>query len=202
MSTDKVMEREQRGLPPGACCIDRDILRAFFSNRTCHHAPGSGRVIDLSSDFFQLGSFVDWLAPQRDHFLEQKRQFDDVLKDMIPKLRAKNKKNPRWLDQVMPQHQFSSARAATFYYFGLIRDLIQDKGHQIKDGDAMDFHHAVMACAFANFAALDKHWKGRITNLPKPNRAPRIYYQPELATMVADIESGLLQLKNAAAVQP
>jgi hypothetical protein len=65
----------------------------------------------------------------------------------------------------------------------------------------MDFHHAVMACAFANFAALDKHWKRRIANLPKPNRTPRVYYEPVLAAMVADIESGLSQLRNASAMR-
>jgi len=53
-----------------------------------------------------------------------------------------------------------------------------------------------MASAYANFAALDKHWKRRIANLPKPNSLARIYYEPELALMIADVESGLLQLKS------
>ncbi|MGB6676291.1 MAG: hypothetical protein WBE44_06355 [Terriglobales bacterium] len=201
MLADKVMAREERGLPPDACCIDKDLIRAFFSNRTCAHTPGSGRIIDLSSDFFQLGAFVDWLAPQRNHFLEQKRRFDELLKDYILKLRAKHKEKPDWLDQIMPQPQFSPAKAATFAYWGLLRGLIRDRGHQVKDGDAMDFHHAVMACGFANFAALDKHWKSRVANLPKPNRTPRIYYEPELTAMVADIESGLSQLRNSSAMR-
>ena len=166
MSTEEVMKREQEGLPPGACCFAEDVLRAFFSNRTCDHTPGSGRIIDLSRDFFQLGAFVDWLAPQRDHFLEQKRQFDEILKDMIFKLRAKHKKNSGWLDQALPQPQFDPSRAATFAFVGLLRGLIGDSGHQVKDGDAMDFHHAVMSCAFANFAALDKHWKIGSGGLP------------------------------------
>jgi len=199
MSVDEVMRREQQGLPPDACCLDKDLLRAFFSNRTCEHTPGSGKIIDLSADFFRLGVFIDWLVPQRDYFLEQRRQFDATLKDYIYKLRAKHKKNPRWLDQALPQPQFSPSGAATFAYFGLLRGLIRDSGHQVKDGDAMDFHHAVMAFAFANFAALDKSWKGRIANLPRPNRTPRVYYEPELADMVADIESGLSQLKKASA---
>jgi len=201
MSTDEVMSREKRGLAPGACCIDEDVLRAFFSNRTCGHTPGSGKIIDLSHEFFQLGAFVDWLAPQRNYFLEQRRQFDELLKDYIHKLRARHKEKPSWLDQVLPQPQFSPSRAATFAYFGLLRGLIYDRGRQVKDGDAMDFHHAVMACAFANFAALDKHWKTRVANLPKPSRTPRIYYEPELAAMVADIESGLSQLKKASAMR-
>jgi hypothetical protein len=198
MSLDEVMAREQQGLSPGACCIDEDLLRAFFSNRTCKHTPGSGRVIDLSESFFQLGAFVDWLAPQRNYFLGQRTIFDDMLQEKIPLLRAKHKQNPGWLDRAMPEPLFHPSRAATFAHWCLMRDLICDSGYQVKKGDAMDFHHAVMACAFANFAALDKHWKRRIVNLPKPNRTPRIYYEPELAAMVADIESALLQLRNRA----
>lgn len=200
MSLDEVMKREQQGLSPGACCIDEALLRAFFSNRTCKHTPGSGRVIDLSETFFQLGAFVDWLAPQRDYFLDQRRIFDDMLQEKIPLLRAKHKQNPGWLDRAMPEPRFHPSNAATFAYWCFMRDLICDSGYQVKSGDAMDFHHAVMACAFASFAALDKHWKRRIANLPRPNRAPRIYYEPELSGMVADIESGLSQLRNAAAV--
>lgn len=200
MSLDEVMKREQQGLPPGACCVDEDLIRAFFSNRTCEHAPGSGRVIDLSGAFFQLGAFVDWLAPQRKYFLDQRRIFDDALREKIPLLRAKHKQNRGWLDRAMPEPQFHPSRAATFAYWSFMRDLVRDSGYQIKKGDAMDFHHAVMAFAFANFAAVDKNWKRRIANLPKPRRTPRIYYEPELAAVVADIESGLSQLRNASAV--
>jgi hypothetical protein len=103
MSVDEVMRREEQGLPPGGCCIAEDLVRAFFSNRTSEHAPGSGRIIDLSDNFFRLGAFIDWLAPQRDYFLEQRHQFDASLKDYIYKLRDKHKKNPQWLDHVMPQ---------------------------------------------------------------------------------------------------
>lgn len=200
MSLDEVMKREQQGLSPGACCIDEDLLRAFFSNRTCKDTPGSGRVIDLSSTFFQLGAFVDWLAPQRNYFLDQRRIFDDMLLEKIPLLRAKHKQKPGWLDRTIPKPQFHPLKPATFAYWCFMRELICDSRYQVKSGDAMDFHHAVMACAFANFAALDKHWKRRVANLPRPNRAARIYYEPELTTMVADIESGLSQLRNAAAV--
>jgi len=42
---------------------------------------------------------------------------------------------------------------------------------------------------------LDKQWKRRVENLPKPNRVPRIYYEPELGAMVDDIEAALVQIK-------
>jgi len=42
---------------------------------------------------------------------------------------------------------------------------------------------------------LDKQWKRRVENLPKPNRVPRIYYEPEVGAMVDDIEAALVQIK-------
>jgi hypothetical protein len=194
MSPDDVMKREAAGLPPGKCCLADELLHAFFRNRTHEHVPGSGRVIDLSEGFFQLGQFVDWLAPQRDHFLTQRKVFDNMLVEKVPLLRAKHKQNPGWLDRAVFQPQFHPSRAATFAYQGFMRDLICDRGYQVRSGDGMDFCHAVMATAFASFATLDKQWKRRVENLPKPNRVPRIYYEPELQAMIVDIESGIKQL--------
>ena len=61
----------------------------------------------------------------------------------------------------------------------------------------MDLGHAVLASAFANFATLDKQWKRRVENIPKPNRNPRVYYEPELENMVTDLESALIQLRTS-----
>lgn len=196
MSPDEVMKREAAGLLPSKCCLADDLLRAFFRNRTSEHVPGSGMVIDLSGRFFQLGQFVDWLAPQRDHFLSQCKIFDGLLVEKVPLLRAKHKQNPGWLDRVIPQPQFHPSRAATFAYQCFMRDLICDRAYQVRKGDGMDFCHAVMATAFATFATLDKQWKRRVESLPRPNRIPRIYYEPELRAMIADIESGMGQLNK------
>lgn len=184
-------------MDPSRCCFAEELLRAYFVNRTSDHRPGSGKVIDLSGQFFRLGLFVDWLGPQRDHFLERSRAVDAELSAGISKLRAKHKHNPGWLDRLIPLPQFQPRMAATFSFSCLMRELIRDTGFQIKKGDGMDFCHAVMASSFAVFAALDKQWKRRVENFPKPNRAARIYYQPELGAMVADIEAGLEQIKNS-----
>ena len=191
-----VMQREAAGLPPSRCCLAEDLLKAFFKNRTYEDVPGSARVIDLSAGFFQLGAFVEWLAPQRDHLLNQCRNFDDVLMQRIPLLRAKHKRNPGWLDREMPQPQFDPNKAATYAFTGFMRDLICDSGYQLKRGDGMDFCHALMASAFSTFAALDKQWKRRAENLPKPYRIPRIYYEPELRLMIGDIETAMACLKD------
>ena len=95
----------------------------------------------------------------------------------------------------MPEQKFNPSRATAFLCYNLMRDLIADSGFQIKKGDGLDFFHAVIAGAFSTFATLDKQWKRRVENLPKPNRLPRIYYEPELGTMMNDIEAALMQLK-------
>jgi hypothetical protein len=196
-----VMEQEKAGLDPSRCCYAEEMLRAYFVNRTSEHRPGSGRVIDLSEQFFQLGLFVDWLQPKRDHFLERSRAFDAELNTGMRELRVKHKRNPGWLDRVLPLPQFNPRMAATFSFCCLMRELISDSGFQMKKGDGMDFCHAVMASSFAVFAALDKQWKRRVENFPKPNGAARIYYEPELDTMVADIETALRQLNHTWATQ-
>ena len=114
-----------------------------------------------------------------------------MILEQVTKLRAKSKKKPEWLDAALPAVQFAPSSAASFAFVNLMRELIKDRGYQIKKGDAMDLQHAVMATAFSNFAALDKQWKRRVGNLPRPNQNPRVYYEPELEMMVTDIRLAL-----------
>jgi hypothetical protein len=46
---------------------------------------------------------------------------------------------------------------------------------------------------------LDKQWKRRVEELPKPNTLSRVYYQPVLNAMVSDIEDALRQIKGSLA---
>ena|SRR5215472_14742231 len=90
--------------------------------------------------------------------------------------------------------------AGTFVYVNLIRNLVRDRGFQVKQGDGMDFSHAVFGSAFATIATLDKHWKRRVEELPKPNSLARIYYGPELDQMVEHLEVACAKY-NAARAQ-
>jgi hypothetical protein len=187
----KVMAREKAGAPRGDCCFAENLLTAFFDSRASDQSQTSAKIIDLSEQFFRLGTFVDWLAPRRDWFRDKREGLDDVLLNLIGPLRAKFKRNPGWLDAVLPQRQFDPSRAATFAFENLVRDLVSDCGYQVKKGDGMDFHHSVMASGYATFATLDKHWKRRVENLPRPNTVARIYCEPEIGTMLDDIETAL-----------
>jgi hypothetical protein len=65
------------------------------------------------------------------------------------------------------------------------------EANSLKPGDGMDFCHAVMACPFASFAALDTQWKRRVEALSKPNRLARLYGPLELDQLVTDMEASL-----------
>ncbi len=66
---------------------------------------------------------------------------------------------------------------------------MEAKQRQLKEGDGLDFCHAVIASSFASVTALDKHWKRRIENLPTPNGLAPVYYAAELDKLVDDLES-------------
>jgi hypothetical protein len=191
-----VVERESTGKSGSDCSFDETFLQAYFQSSTSANTRGSGKVIDLSDSFFKLGLFIDWLAPSRAEFVDLLCEYNRIMEDYLVKLRAKSKKDTAWLDKGLPAIPFSPSSAARFAFIHLMRDLIIDRGFQFKAGDAMDLGHAVIASAFANFATLDKQWKRRVEQLPKPNGNPRIYYEPELECMVTDLENALIQLRS------
>lgn len=188
MVVQKVLKREDRGEPRDKCCFDQDLLKEYFANSTSEHLPGSCKVIDLSEGAFRLGAFVDWSGP-REELIALRRKIDEELSDGIRRLRDKAKKDPTWLDRELPAFPFKPSRPVRFAHTNLFRSLIADRGYQMKKGDGIDFGHAVMAAAISSFATLDKQWKQRVEGLPRPNRVPRIYYEPEIPVMVTDIES-------------
>lgn len=196
MVIQKVLDREDAGQPADQCCFDEDLLKAYFANSTCDYVPGSQKVIDLSTGAFRLGAFIDWLEPRRQGHIALCPGLDDVLNDGIDRLRAKAKQRPTWLDAVLPQFPFNPSRRVRFAYVNFLRALILDRGYQLKKGDGVDFGHAVMASALASYATLDKGWKRRVENLPKPNKVPRIFYEPEIPEMITAIEAQVAHINN------
>jgi hypothetical protein len=196
LNTFEVVGSELAGATAPKSCASGDFLKAYFVDRTSKYSPGSGRVINLSEDFFCLGPLLDWVGPQRESIRKGLRDLDEALIERIRSHRAEFERDPRWLDQKFPSLHFNPSMPATFTYINLVRTLILDaKAYQLKKGDGIDFCHAVMASAFASVATLDRHWKRRIESLPTPNGLAHIYYQRELSKMVTDIE---LHLKRAA----
>jgi hypothetical protein len=195
----EVVKREAEGASPSECCVSkqfmRDCLKAFFSES----GPDPSQVVSLSENFFRLGPVMDWVASQRESIAKGKAQFDEMLRTRIRLQCAKRKSDPDWMEQNYPIVPFNPSLPANFALINLNRTLILEaKSHPLKRGDGVDFSHAIMASAFANFGALDKHWKRRIDGLPKPNQLARIYYELELDHMVDDIEIALRAMRAGA----
>jgi len=186
----EVVNRELKGADPNKSCFSESLLKSYMVHRMRDHKTGTGKVIDLSDDFFTLGTTLDWVGPQRESIREGSAKMDEALRSRIGEHVDKSRRDALWLDQKFPRLPFNPSLRATFAYFNLVRTLIAE-ANQLKPGDGMDFCHAVMATAFASFATLDKHWKRRVGSLPKPNGLARIYSKQDLDAMVADIESCL-----------
>jgi hypothetical protein len=184
----EVVQREQNDANPAMSCLSKGLMEAYVENRATGYAPGFGQGVDLSKDFFLLGAVLDWVA-QSERLRNASAALDEIVRNTISKYRTEYERNPSPLDQKCSQ-KFDPSRPATFTYWNLLRTLIVEaKSHQLKTGDGLDFCHAVMGSSFARVSALDKHWKRRVENLPKPNGLACIYYAGELDKMVTDIES-------------
>lgn len=191
LDTFEVIERERRGATRSQCCLSERFLKDHLNNLT-NDPPNPGSVVNLRTDFFLLGSVLDWVGRQRESIREGMRELDNVLFKKVAESRVELDGDPLWLDRILPASRFEPSRPAEFARNNLLRTLILEaKTRPLKKGDGVDFSHAVMASAFANIAMLDKHWKRRVENLPKPNKLARIYFAPELGKMVSDIESFL-----------
>jgi hypothetical protein len=187
-----VMEREARG-DGRESCVANDLAKQFFAGRNIQ-LHGEQRLEFVAPVFFDLRFFLDWLVPQRQEIQRVMSSFDSVLRETLKKLRHAYDHNKARFDSVLPQPTYSSTAPATFCWNGLIRLLVlEGKAYQWKRGDSADFCHALLAASYGRFATLDKHWKGRVERLPKPNSLASIYYEPELDRFVADIENSAAQ---------
>jgi hypothetical protein len=184
-------EQQQQNLP----FFCEGLLKTFVAERL-RRSPEI-KIADLPaslpSDFFRLGHFMEWLAPQRDKIKNDKRLMDSRLKDQIMAHGAEYGKDPGWLDASLPELPLALSRPATYVYHNLLRLLVREaKSRAIMENDGIDFGQAVIGAAYASIATLDKHWKRRVEMiLPKPNKLARTYYGPEIGKMVRDIEQFL-----------
>jgi hypothetical protein len=184
----EAVKLEIKGENPGRVCFDEQFFKSYVADRIRSCAPGSGRVIDLSDDFFSLAPMMDRLGPQRESIYETSAKFDQMLRNKMSAVRERSKRDPEFLNRRFPRIPFDPARPACFVCFNLLR-IMAVESNSLTKGDGLDFCHAVMATAFASFATLDTHWKRRVESLPKPNQLARIYCPAELDQMVTDIES-------------
>lgn len=186
----KVVDREDAGLRERAPVSER-FMEAYFQQRAYDLSPEGSKMLDLSPDsFFRLGAVLDWVQKDRSSIRRKAVQLDDALRSRLNELRAEYEKDQTALDRLLPPVPFDERRRATFVWVHLQRMLVVEaKAVQFKDNDGLDFCHAVLAAAYGSVITLDKQWKRRVENLPAPNRLAKVYYRPELDSLVDLLES-------------
>jgi len=197
LDTFLVGDRELKGWPPSKACLAAEFLKVYYGVRGSEFKPGSGRVIDMSGDFFKLSILLDWLMPNRDGLKKNCERMDAALIDVVKEHCAKAAADSAWLDDNLPALADDQNKPGAFARTNLMRQLVvESKQYALKKGDGLDFSHAVIGSAYGTFATLDKHWKRRVESLPQPNTMAKIYYEPQLDQLVSDIEVALTILKN------
>jgi hypothetical protein len=184
-----VIKDEMMGVSPEKACIDENFFKSYVADQMRLHAAGGRKVVEVSGSLFSLGPVLDRVGPQRASISATSAEFDQMLKTKMSSIHEGCKLDSALLDRKFPLIPFHPGRRASFVYLNLLR-VMAIEAHSLKKGDGMDFCHAVIACAFSSFAALDTQWKRRIASLP-PNQLARIYAPAELDQMITDIESWL-----------
>ena len=182
----RVVEKEQAGAVERAA-VSEHFMEAYVEDRLSRE----GNLVDLSAEsFFRLGAVLEWVHEDRGAIRQNARDIDQALRERLEQLRAEYKSNPTSLDQMLPPLAFDERRPATFVWIHLQRMLVLEaKAFQFKDNDGLDFCHAVLGAAYGSLATLDRQWKRRVEQLPKPNNVARMYYRPKVDDLVAVLES-------------
>ena len=178
-----VADREEAGEDPRTACLMKDFVRTFFAARIVELEAGGG-VIDLSVEtIWRLRSAVDWTPEQFASLQARSAALDQTLQDVIAEARRAYDHNPA---QLVAPPSYDPNRRANYVFSCVARQLILEaKSHTFKDGDGMDFCHAVMGAAFGSFALVDKQWKRRLlAAVPDHTNIARLFYAPELDELV------------------
>lgn len=194
LDATEAVKLELKGEDPARACLDEEFFKTYVADRMRTYSE-SGTIIDFSDKFFSLAAILDRLGPQWESISKSSASFDELLKNKMSAVRALSKRDPLLLDKKFPWIQFDSTRPACFAYFNLLR-IMAVESNSLTKGDGMDFCHAVIGCAFANFTTLDTTWKRRLDNLPKPNWLARRYVHAELDQMITDIELAIAKPKQ------
>ncbi len=117
----EVIKRELMGESPSSVCVDELFLKSYAADRMRNYTAGSGKVIDLSDDFFRLGSIMDRMGPQRESISKTSAHFDELLRSKMSAVREMCKRDALWLDKKFPRILFQASRPACFVYMNLLR---------------------------------------------------------------------------------
>jgi hypothetical protein len=180
----KVAEREQQ-VGPERAPVSEAFMVAYFQRRAYDLSPEGSKVLDLSSAFFRLGAVLDWAQEERDTIRADAEKIDEALRVRLGELRQEFEKEPTSLDRAFPPIPYDPRWPAAFVFSHLMRTLVREaRAFQFKEHDSFDLCHAVVAAGYGSVATLDKQWKRRIEELPRPNELAKIYYRRQVDDLV------------------
>lgn len=182
--------QEERTSPERAH-IAMDLVEAFFMQRSSELSPEGSTLLSLDADhFFRLSAIADWIQ-QHGSNAAYSESLDGIFRESLEQTRAVYEQ-----EGPLPPVRYDGRHPAQFAMTGLLRTLVAEwKSHRLKPHDAMDFCHAVVGCSSANFATLDKQWKRRVTELPKPNGLAKVFYRPEVGCLVDEVDRMVMALE-------
>jgi len=185
-----VVAREGAGLIERAA-VSESFMEAYFQRRIYDLSLGGSKVLDLSAEtFFCLGEVLVWAHEDRDRIRKDAVKLDQALRDRLKESRTEYDKDPTSLDRSLPPIAFDNRHPATFVLTHLLRMLVVEaKAFQLRNNDALDFCHAVLAAGYGSVATLDRQWRRRVENLPMPNHLAKVFYRPQVDQLVDVLES-------------
>jgi hypothetical protein len=184
----KVVKKESAGLLESAARSEH-FMKVYVQERIYDLSTNGDNLLNLSEAFFDLSTVLNWLQESRGKIKTDKEKLDQTLKNHIKQARDDYDKDPNSFDYGYPEISYEPRLPATFVLNNLMRMLVHEaRAFSFKEGDGLDFSHAVLAAAFGSIVTLDKQWKGRIEKLPQPNRLAKVFYGPELNQFVDVLE--------------
>jgi hypothetical protein len=189
MNVYKVMEKE-KGRSADSPAFAAAFLKGYFQSRLQQVSDTTEGLLEVSNDsFFRLGSVVRWIQNDRHHMRQQATAIDGMFRDLLGK-RVTQGRNGNLPKELVALPDYSVQHAARFAFFQLQRVIWNEaRSYHLKGNDGIDFCHAVVACSYGSIITLDKHWKRRVGEIPKPHSLARTFYRAELDDLVHEFEA-------------
>jgi hypothetical protein len=180
MNPWKVVKKETGQEPSnGTPCVSESFLRAYYPH--VHGGP------------LDLATVVDLIQKDRAAVQAEIRTLKTRTDAMVEKWRAQYRKDETRLDQVLPPETWDPNRPVAFLLRELERQVTREaKAFVWMPNDGVDFVHAAVAAACADFLVLDKQWKRRVLAVAPPRRYRWIYYRTELDEFLEAFEHAVV----------
>lgn len=160
----------------GTPCVSESFIRAYF--------------LELGDDVTKLGPVVDLVQNDRMNTRLQLQEVKTAADSMAQAFRADFVRDASSIDQKLPALPYDPARPTT----SLLRDLERLVAREARSytwmpNDGVDFMHASVAAACADFLLLDKQWKRRVLAVAPSKTYPWVFYRHELDAFLDAFEA-------------